>query len=96
MALKEKKSDVFRIKYKNERGSKLFQFGIDDSLADDEYHVKVYGSKQKWPAVCPLLDIDHKATLHGTQSFMHHTEDGSGMMYVKCSTDSFYKLRDSY
>jgi hypothetical protein len=74
----------FRIKYRNEHGAKLFQFGIDDSIVDDWYSIKSYGS------------FGGTTIAKGTTEFLDVTNTVKGMRYVKCNTDSFYKLKARY
>lgn len=90
------KKQPFRIQYKNSDGAKMFQFGIDDSIVDDEYIVKVYGDTRKWPTLHQGLNPNREMTIPGTSIFLTLTQDGKGMCYVKCNSDSFNKLRARY
>ena len=77
-------SNPIRIKYKNEHGAKLFQFGIDDTMKDDTYSIKSYGAGAG------------TITIEGTDAFLDVTKEAKGMRYVKCSMDSYYKLARRY
>lgn len=86
------KKEPVRIKYRNEHGAKMFQMGINDSLEDDLYIVKNYGGPNKWPE---LMEGKETAIM-GADEFVRCTQNGRGMLYVKCSTDSFHKLKARY
>lgn len=88
------KKNPFQIKYNNEFGAKLLQFGIDDTILDGDYFINGYG---KDAGAWPLLK-GTRVHLQGTvpEIVAVYVNEGKGLCYIKCNTDGFYKLKEYY